>query len=261
MSTTEITDGFSLTNRLLLYTSFMLAPAQFMSGLGNNCPSNLGFLAYNWYTQLIWYQAIKANRLQALSLLPVHFNTLYTLGYLGGVSAGNLPTAILLSVGTAGVMVLNVICGWICWTTNQREGFGVYRFFFFGWRTLDPGWHKFILLWQIFDTIAGFGCVIASFVLALRYSRVTKEDVRWHWKYAAIIPGIAAMLLAGWPLILWSELLVAGNNIESATDMIAVWIFVAQVGLMLMPSFSRLWEYFRHVPRWKTSGESPKAVT
>ncbi|KAK2730831.1 hypothetical protein FQN57_004052, partial [Myotisia sp. PD_48] len=221
MSTIEIADGFSLTNRWLLYTSFMLAPAQFISRLGNNNPTNLGFLAYNWYTQVTWYRAIKANRLHALSLLPVHFNTLYALVYLGGISVGNLPMAILLSVCTTGVIVLNIICGWICWTTNQREGFGVYRFFFFGWRTLNSGWHKFILLWQIFDSIAALGCVIMAFVLAFRSSRVTAEDLRWHWKYTAIFPGAAIMLLIGWPLILWSELLVAGNHIESPTDMIA----------------------------------------
>jgi hypothetical protein len=257
MSTIEITDGFSVANRWLLYTSFMLAPAQFISGLGNNYPSNLGFLAYNWYTQVTWYRAIKANRLHALSLLPVHFNTLYALVYLGGISAGNLPMAVLLSVNTTGVMVLNTICGWICWTTNQREGFGLYRFFFFGWRTLNPGWHKFILLWQIFDSIAALGCVIMAFVLALRFARVTGDDLRWYWKYTAIVPGAATMLLVGWPLILWSELLVAGNHIESSTDMIAVWMFVAQVGLMLIPSFSRCWACFQHVSRRPSASEPP----
>jgi hypothetical protein len=259
MSTIEVADGFSLANRALLYTSFMLAPAQFMSGLENSYPSNLGFLAYNWYTQITWYWAIKANRLHALSLLPVHFNTLYALAYLGGISASNLPMAMLLTVCTTGVMVLNTMCGWICWTTNQREGFGIYRFFFFGWRTLDPGWHKFIMLWQIYDTIAAFGCVIVAFVLALRSSRVTGEDLRWYWKYAAIFPGAALMLLIGWPLILWSELLVAENHIESPTDMVAVWIFVAQVGVMLMPSFSPSLGCFRHVSRRSSSGVFPQS--
>ena len=255
MPTIEITDGFSLANRWLLYTSFMLAPAQFISGLGNNYPTNLGFLAYNWYTQVTWYRAIKANRLHALSLLPVHFNMLYALGYLGGISAGNLPMAILLSVGTTGVMVLNTMCGWICWTTNQREGFGEYRFFFFGWRTLDPDWHKFILLWQIFDSITAFGSVTIALVLAFRFSRVTGEDLRWYWKYPVIFPGAAVMLLIGWPLILWSELLVAGNNIESPTDMVAVWIFVAQVVVLLIPCFSRFWGYIRHVSKRSSSSE------
>lgn len=247
MSTVEITEGFSLANRCLLYTSFMLAPAQLISGLGDNSPTNLGFLAYNWYTQITWYRAIKANRLHALSLLPVHFNTLYALAYLGGISAGNLPMTILLGVGTAGVMILNTICGWLCWTTNQREGFGVFRFFFFGWRTLDSRWHKFMLLWQIFDTVAAFSCVIMVFVLALRFSRITTEDVKWHWKYTVILPGAAIMLLIGWPLILWSELLMAGNHIKSGTDMIAVWIFAAQLGAMLMPNIPRYLACFRPV--------------
>lgn len=49
--TVQIVPGFSPTNRILLYASFALSPAQFVSGLGNNCPTNLGFLAYNLYTQ------------------------------------------------------------------------------------------------------------------------------------------------------------------------------------------------------------------
>jgi hypothetical protein len=48
---------------------------------------------------------------------------------------------------------------------------------------------------------------------------------------------------------------VAGNHIESPTDMIAVWIFVAQVGAMLIPSFSRYLGCFRHVSRRSSSSE------
>ncbi|KFY45458.1 hypothetical protein V494_00954 [Pseudogymnoascus sp. VKM F-4513 (FW-928)] len=122
MSTITIVDGFSLTNRWLLYASFMLAPAQFYSGLGNNCPSNIGFLAYNWYTQIIWLRAIRAHELHALSLLPVHFNLLFVFTYLGGVTSGNLYMGIFLGLGTAGVIILNTVAAWTSWATNQPEG-------------------------------------------------------------------------------------------------------------------------------------------
>ena len=142
MSTVHVIQGFSKINRWLLYASFMLAPAQFISGIGNNCPSNLGFLAYNWYTQVSWYRAIKSKQLHALSLIPVHWNTIFAVSYLGGVTSGNIVMGLLLGLGTAGVIVLNNVASWTSWATNQTEGFGVYQFFFFGWRTLNPSWHK-----------------------------------------------------------------------------------------------------------------------
>jgi len=229
--------GFSLTNRWLLYTSFMLAPAQFVSGMGNNCPSNLGFLAYNWYTQITWYRGIKAKKLHALSLLPVHFNTLFAITYLGGVSSGNAFTAILLGFGTAGVIALNAVAAWVSWATNQPEGYGVYQFFFYGWRTLSPRWHKFFLLWQIADSLISFSCLISAIFIPIQLLDAD-EDPPWYARYLTIPVGAAGMLLLGWPLILWTELIVSRNHIESATDMIAVWLFVAQVGAMLIPNCS-----------------------
>src|ERR1700748_847816 len=112
MSSVKIVAGFSLTNRWLLYTSFMLSPAQLISGWQSNCPSNLGFLAYNWYTQVQWYRAIKSKQLHALSLLPVHYNTICSFTYLGGISSGNVPMALFLGLGSAGVIVLNNVAGW-----------------------------------------------------------------------------------------------------------------------------------------------------
>src|SRR5437667_4829935 len=109
---TQVVQGFSLTNRWLLYTSIMLSPAQFVTGVGNNCPSNLGFLAYNWYTQIQWYYSVKGKTLGALSLLPVHFNIIYAITYLGGVTSGNAFMALLLSLGTGGVLVLNSVSAW-----------------------------------------------------------------------------------------------------------------------------------------------------
>jgi len=248
MSTVQITPGFSVTNRSLLYISFMLAPAQFISGLRSNCPSNLGFLAYNVYTQIAWYQDVKAKQLHALSLALVHFNLIYAISYLGGVTSGNIVMALLLGFGTAGVIVLNTVAAWTSWATNQLEGFGVYQFFFFGWRTFSPGWHKFILVWQIFDSIVAFSCLFAAIGIATAVVNLD-EKPPWYLKYSAIPIGAVAMLLGGWPLILWTELLVARNHIESATDMIAVWLFVAQVGAMLIPSCSACFGRFKGIFR------------
>jgi len=242
MSAVQVISGFSLTNRWLLYTSFMLAPAQFISGVGSNCPSNLGFLAYNWYTQIAWYRAIQAKELHALSLLPVHFNFIFVVTYLGGITSGNIFMALLLGFGTAGVIVLNTVAAWTSWATNQPEGFGVYQFFFFGWRTLSPGWHTFILLWQIGDSILALVCLITAIGISITVvtwnDAEDAEELPWYLRYPAIPVGAAVMLLFGWPLILWSELIVARNQIESDTDMIAVWLFIAQVGAMLIPSCS-----------------------
>jgi len=257
MSVVQIIPGFSLTNRWLLYTSLMLAPAQFVSGLGSNCPSNIGFLAYNWYTQIQWYWAIQGKQIHALSLLPVHFNAIYTISYLGGVTSGNIFMGLILGLGTAGVLTLNTVSAWTSWVTNQPEGFGVYQFFFFGWRTLDDGWHKFILLWQIGDSIAALVCVVVAIGLAIAAAEgdddeiidmvpfaTRKRDIAWA-RYPAIPLGAVAMLVFEWPVILWTELIVARNQIESATDMVAVWLFVAQVVAMMIPPCSTCLRCFR----------------
>ncbi|KAJ6443617.1 fungal zn(2)-Cys(6) binuclear cluster domain-containing protein [Purpureocillium lavendulum] len=245
---TQIVDGFSLTNRWLLYTSVMLAPAQFISGISSNCPSNIGFLAYNWYTQISWYQAVRNKELHALSLLPVHFNTLYVFSYLGGISSGNYFMAAILGLGTAGVLILNCVSAWTSWAICQDEGFGVFQFFFFGWRTLSPGWHKFILLWQVSDSIMCAIAVVASIVIAFTMVAVDEDDDLAekatfgglmsvsNARYPAIFLGAVVMLIIAWPLILWTELIVQRNNIESGTDMVAVYLFIAQVGTMLIPN-------------------------
>jgi len=233
----QVIAGFSLTNRWLLYSSFMLSPAQALSGVGSNCPSNIGFLAYNWYTQVLWYKAVKARELHALSLLPVHFNLLYCLTYLGGVTSGNLYMGLLLGFCTSGVMALNSAAAWTSWITNQPEGFGTYQFFFFGWRTLSPGWHKFFLLWQIGDTMAAVAFTMSAILVSITVAKRAKKPLWWS-KYAAIIPGAVLTLVIGWPLILWTELIVSRNHIESDTDMVAVYLFIAQVVAMLVPSCS-----------------------
>ncbi|KAL6865536.1 hypothetical protein ACO1O0_001630 [Amphichorda felina] len=230
-------DGFSLLNRWLLYTSFMLAPAQFVSGLGNNCPSNIGFLAYNWYTQVKWYNAAKSQEMHAVSLVLVHVNMLFSFTYLAGVSSGNIFMGLFLGLGSAGVIVLNTVAAWTAWATNMREGYGEFQFFFFGWRKLSKGWHTFILLWQISDSLFAFVCFMTALSIPFVIRNKDKDrEYPWWLRYPAIPLGAAAMLLIGWPLILWTELIVQRNNIESETDWVAVWLFIVQVGTLLAPS-------------------------
>lgn len=247
MSARQVVEGFSLTNRWLLYASMMLAPAQFVGGIGNNLPTSAGFLAYNWYTQIQWYQAVRSKELHALSLLPVHFNFIYAISYLGGISSGNVFMSGFLALGTIGVLILNTVSAWTSWATNQPEGYGEYVFFFFGWRTLSHGWHIFTLLWQIGDSFLVLGGAVAAISLAAvgGIDRETTNKIPWYLrKYPAIPMGAIAMLLFVWPLILWTELIVQRNHIESDTDMVAVWLFVAQVGTMLIPSWSSVRRLF-----------------
>lgn len=238
----QIAPGFSLTNRWLLYTSYFLAPAQFVSGLNSNCLSNFGFLIFNWYTQIQWYQLMSSKEeIHAISLILPHFNLLYAVSYLGGVTSGDILLGVPLGLGTAGVMILNTVAAWKAWAVHQSPGYGVYQFFFFGWRTLTKGWHHGLFLpWQIFDTILALVCVISACVLGffapLNFRDKELERVEWWDKYPAIPVGAVSMLIGGWPLILWTELIVSRNHLESETDMTAVWLFVAQVAALLIPS-------------------------
>ncbi|TEB21392.1 hypothetical protein FA13DRAFT_1757552 [Coprinellus micaceus] len=237
----NVVSGFSLTNRWLLYTSLMLTPAQALSGIGNHCPSNIGFLAYNWWQQYTWFAAAKKRELHALSLLPVYLNMLYSVTYLGGIPAGNLPMGLLLGLGTAGLIIMNTVTAWISLKTNLPEGDGVYQFFFFGWRVLSKGWRKFFLVWEIFDTITVASAVVGSIAMGISIPLTIKlvdQDKAWfRWaRDTAVFWGSAFMLFATWPFILWMELIVKRNNIVSETDMIAVWLFVAQVAAMVLPS-------------------------
>ncbi|KAL1997155.1 hypothetical protein VTN49DRAFT_8020 [Thermomyces lanuginosus] len=238
----KIAPGFSLTNRWLLYISYALAPAQFLSGLNSNCPSNIGFLAYNWYTQIQWYRLMSSKEdIHAISLLMPHFNLLYAISYLGGVSSGNIFMAVLLGLGSVGVMVVNTVASWKAWVVHQPPGYGVYQFFFFGWRTLTRGWHMGLFLpWQIFDTLLVLSFVQLVSGLAILGPKAASEgdlrDVKWWHRYPAIPLGVIAMLFLGWPLVLWTELIISRNHLESETDKTAVWLFVAQVVAMLIPS-------------------------
>lgn len=236
MSSVQIVQGFSGSNRLLLYISMMLSPAQFAAGLGSNCPSNIGFLVYNWYTQIQWYQAARDNQLHALSLLMSQFNFCYTVTYLGGVSSGNYLSALIVGIGTAGVMILNNVVSWTSWSTSQVQGFGVYQFWFFGWRTLGPNWHRYFLIVQVIDTVSLFGSVIFAITVAFRTAAITKDKApAWWYRYQVIFAGGVGVLLSIWPIMLWTELIVARNHIVSETDKTAVWLFIVQVVTMLAP--------------------------
>ncbi|KAH7138627.1 hypothetical protein B0J11DRAFT_20923 [Dendryphion nanum] len=239
MAINAVVQGFSKTNRWLLYTSMMLAPAQGASGIGSNCPSNIGFLAYNWYTQIIWYRAVRSKELHALSLVPVHINMTFALSYLGGVTSGNIWVGILLGLGTIGVIILNSVSAWISYATNQVEGYGQWQFFFFGWRTLTVGWHKFFLVWQIGDVCFALACSIAAIAIPIAISKSdTCQKASWWLRYPIIPLGAVIMLFIGAPLIVWMELIVSRNNIESETDWVAVYVFAAQVATMMLPSCS-----------------------
>ncbi|KAL1996937.1 hypothetical protein VTN49DRAFT_7802 [Thermomyces lanuginosus] len=157
--TVQIAQGFSLTNRCLLYASYCLAPAQFMSGIQSHNPANLCFLAFNWYTQIRWYQLMSSKKdIHAISLILPHFNFLYSISYVGGITSGSLFLGIPLGLGTAGVMILNTVAAWKAWALHQSPGYGTYRFFFFGWRTLTECWHRELFLpWQILDSVLALG--------------------------------------------------------------------------------------------------------
>ncbi|KAJ3531772.1 hypothetical protein NMY22_g8015 [Coprinellus aureogranulatus] len=238
-----VSPGFSLTNRWLIYTSLMFTPAQALSGVGSHCPSNIGFLAYNWWQQYTWYKSAKAKDLHALSLLPPYLNMMYSLTYLGGVPAGNVFMGVLLGVGTAGLIIMNTVTAWISLKTNLPEGDGIYQFFFFGWRKLSPGWRIFFLLWDISDTLEAVTAVVGAIVIGVYIPlAVQKKDLgdssfRW-WRDTAVFWGSAAVLVFAWPLILWMELIVQRNKIESETDMVAVYLFIAQVVAMVLPSLA-----------------------
>ena len=240
MSTIQIVSGFSKTNRWLMYASAMLAPAQLLSGIDNNCPSNIGFLAYNLWTQVGWYRAIKAKRLHALSLCPIHFNILYYVTNMSGVTSGHIAIGAVLGVATVGLDTFQTVAAWKAYNEDLPAGIGVYQFFFFGWRTLTPNRRRFFCFWQVFDTILAVIFASAAFLLATKSPKIDPElkeyVTKWWIKPITITCGAAAVLIIAWPVILWTELIVTRNKLESATDWVAVGLFAAQVGAMLLPS-------------------------
>ncbi|KAF5330611.1 hypothetical protein D9619_005190 [Psilocybe cf. subviscida] len=247
MATTSpvtIIAGFSLTNRLLLYANLITAPAAFMSGLGTSIPINAGFLGYTIYQQYLFYVATKHKQLHALSMLPAHLNIMYALTYLGGLSAGNYFLTSALLMGTAAVLILNNITNWTSYLTNLPEGYSVYRFFFFGWRTLSHNWSILFLLWAVGDSIATFiYVVIGAYVgtCAVELSQDMEEGNTFRsWNDTSLLWGSVLGLAFCWPLILWTEMIVQGNHIVSETDWISIYLFIAQISLLVIPIIYRL---------------------
>jgi hypothetical protein len=230
-----VAQGFSRTNRWLIYTSMMLSPAQFLAGVGSQVPFGLGFLGYNLWTQVLWYRAIRAKQLHALSLSTPAFSFFFCVTYCAGLPSGNPIISVINTLGTIALLILNDVSVWTSWVTNMPEGFGEYRFFFFGWRTLGPGWHRFFQAGQVFSSIEIL--VIIFGALSFMQPVNSREDAaeRLTKRYSMILVGAAGTLIAIWPLIMWTELIVAHNHIESATDYISVWLFIAQVVAMLIP--------------------------
>ncbi|KAF6765645.1 hypothetical protein DFP72DRAFT_1058212 [Ephemerocybe angulata] len=72
-------------------------------------PTNLGFLAFNWYQQYLWFVSTKNKELNALSLVVGYINIMYTITYLAGLSAENDVFFCLQALGTVGLIVLNTV--------------------------------------------------------------------------------------------------------------------------------------------------------
>jgi hypothetical protein len=245
---TPILPGFSLANRWIFYTSTMLAPAQALAGFGSNWPSNIGFLAYNIYQQYLWYNGIKTNRLHALSLIPVYLNMMLPITYAGGVPAGNRLMVALLCVATIGLTVPSTLTAWVSWRTNLPEGDGEYQFPFFGSRTLNKGWRMLFLVWGICNTLSSLGMIISvvwlSFWLMVWFKKPEEDEGLFGWvkkkifllRATAICWGAVGILILVWPFIYWMESIVKWNRIVSDTDMISVYLFVAQVVVMIVPT-------------------------
>lgn len=53
----------------------------------------------------------------------------------------------------------------------------------------------------------------------------------------AIFLGPLLVALLSWPFVLWTELVVSRNNIHSDTDLVAVYLFAAQLVTMVVPRF------------------------
>ena len=240
----KIAPGFSLTNRWLLYISYALAPAQFLSGLNSNCPSNIGFLAYNWYTQIQWYRLMSSKEdIHAISLLMPHFNLLYAISYLGGVSSANPLVLMICCFATAGAIVLNTMNTWRTFAGNGSPS-DIYQFFFFGWRTpTTTGWSVFFILWQVFNTLL----VLASLTMIYHYlvaAPIASEESGlgrlWGWRRLAARPIVSLFVFIqfGWPLILWTELIISRNRIQGESDSLSMIMFIVQVAAMLIGTFS-----------------------
>lgn len=241
--------GFSVTNRLLLYANVVTAPAAFMGGIGTNIPVNAGFLGYTLYQQYLFYVAAKHKQLHALSMLPHFLNLMYAFTYCSGMIAGNYWLSYTMGIGTIAALIVNNITTWTAYTTNLPEGYGVYQFFFFGWRTLTHKWRILFLLWGVADTLVTLSYISLSKFLAdwaPAASKGLKDDDEFRLANdTSLIWGSIMGLIVSWPFILWTELIVQRNHVVSDTDWISVYLFIVQISLLALPIaysvLQRLW--------------------
>ncbi|KAF5330609.1 hypothetical protein D9619_005191 [Psilocybe cf. subviscida] len=236
-----VISGFSLTNRLLLYASIATAPVALMDGIGSHIPINAGFLGFTIYQQYLFYLATKQRQLHALCMLPQCLNSMYAVSYLAGVSAGNRWLSGALCVGTAAVLIINNVTAWTAYLMDLPEGYGVYHFFFFGWRTLSSKWRPLFLLWSVGDSIVTLGYITQSVYIATWTPTVSEEvdgdedsNLKW-WKDTSLIWSSAVGMLPFFPFVLWIELIVYKNHIVSETDTISVYLFIVQIALLITP--------------------------
>lgn len=98
------------------------------------------------------------------------------------------------------------------------------------------------MLWQISDSGLALAGVVAAIVIVVRLAFQEHVGdgfaklVKWWYTYTAVPAGRLVMLFVSWPLILWTELIILRNELESETDIVAVWLFVAQAVTILLPS-------------------------
>ena len=214
--TIETIEGFSFVNRVLLYVSTVLAPAQYVAGVGSNCLSNLGFLGYNMYQQWMWYKVVSsrdnADYVGALYLLLPYFNMIFAISYVAGVSTRHWFLAFLLWGGTTFMIVVNTIATWKAYE-YMKDGYGVYDFCFFGCRELNIDWHNyFFRIWTISGTamcVVSVIWTIAMAVLAVKKNSDVNKFIRalgWN-KFklviVAIFLGSFFMTIGFWPIFLY----------------------------------------------------------
>ncbi|TEB28326.1 hypothetical protein FA13DRAFT_1690742 [Coprinellus micaceus] len=237
----RVISGFSQVNRYIFYASLMLCPAQALSGVDTRWPSNIGFLAYNAYQQYLWYRGVKAHDLHALSLVPIHQNMVSTITYAGGIPAGDNLVVTVQCLGVIALITSSTYTMWLSWMTNLQEGYGVYKFSLLGERTLSESWRYFNCLWGIWNTMEATFMICSAIWLSIRLIRTRKDPNIEHRggcfeRMLKVLWGALCIVILVGPFVYWMERIVKLNNIVSETDTISIYLFAAQVSIMVIGS-------------------------
>ncbi|OAA50266.1 hypothetical protein NOR_00716 [Metarhizium rileyi] len=110
------------------------------------------------------------------------------------------------------------------------------------------------MVWQISDSVFAFASELIAVFAAVILIYIDEDKVLLNltlWqeepkgdlsraKYPFILAGSAVMMLASWPLIPWTELVVQRNRLESDTDIVVLELFITQVVTMTVPSCGRV---------------------